>query len=119
MISSSLMNRILTISAIAMFAVVLGLGVFSPAMAAKEPKVDVCHFAEEETVVDSDDVETVIPAHWKIINISQKGADNGHVGHHTDPDADNDPTTDDPQADFEIVDQPTIDQCDALIATNS
>jgi hypothetical protein len=110
------MNRLLTISTIAMFAVVLGLGVLSPAMAAKEPKVDVCHFAEEETVVDSDGVETFIPAHWKIINISQKGADNGHVGHHTDPDANNDGASDDPQSDFEVANFPGL--CDSLIATN-
>lgn len=110
------MNRITALSAIALFAIVLGLGVVSPAMAAKEPKVDVCHFAEEETVVDSEGVETVIPAHWKIINISQKGADNGHVSHHTDPDANNDGIADDPQSDFEVEDDPEL--CDTLIATN-
>jgi len=47
------MNRILTISAIAMFAVVLGLGVVGPAMAAKEVNPNssadtgVCHYFEK------------------------------------------------------------------------
>ncbi len=110
------MKTTLAITAIVMFAVIMGLSTLSPAMAAKEPKVDVCHFAEQETVEDSEGVETFIPAHWKIINISQKGADNGHVNHHTDPDANNDGVANDPQSDFEVADDPEL--CTKLIATN-
>ena len=56
MISASIMNRLLTISAIAMFAVVLGLGVLSPAMADRgsapgQNRVYICH-------VELDDPDT-------------------------------------------------------------
>ncbi len=47
------MNRKLTLSAITMFAVILGLSSLGPAMAKADTTI--CHFAEEETVlVDMD-----------------------------------------------------------------
>jgi len=96
------MNRILTIPAIAMFAVVLGLGVLSPAMAApgnpnSNATVEVCHFFEEEF---DEETNAVIDAHWGVLHTSFKGAQNGHVNGHgesvigevTDPTADPLPT---------------------------
>ena len=73
------MNRILTISAIAMFAVTLGLGVLSPAMAAPN-KVSVCHYEAEE--IDPDTLQ-VIDDFWTIISISGNGqAVTKHMANH-------------------------------------
>lgn len=60
MISASIMNRILTISAIAMFAVVMGVSAFAPAMAAKDTapgqnKVYICHVEHDDP--DTPDVD--------------------------------------------------------------
>ncbi len=79
------MKTTYTIAAIAMFAVILGMSALAPAMAAPAPKVDICHFAEEEIIFDGDGNPIgSIDAHWKILNVSQNGADNGHVGNHGD-----------------------------------
>jgi hypothetical protein len=77
------MKTTYTIAAIAMFAVILGMGALSPAMAVKMDKIDVCHFSEEKIEIDADGVKTVIPAEWKVINISGN-AEKAHVGKHTD-----------------------------------
>ena len=75
------MKTTLTIAAIAMFAIMLGVSAFAPAMAAKADKVDVCHFAEEETEIDPETGEEItIPAHWKVININEN-AMKGHAKH--------------------------------------
>jgi len=63
------MNSKLTIAAITLFAVTLGLGVLSPAMAAPN-KVSVCHYEGEE--IDPDTLE-VIDDFWTIISISGNG----------------------------------------------
>jgi len=87
------MNRILTISAIAMFAVVLGLGVVSPAMAAPNEnanpkasvgKVKICHW-QEEVIDDTDPDNPVVieEAQWVVINVS-RNAEDAHIGVHTD-----------------------------------
>ena len=113
------MNRILTISAIVMFAVVMGIASMTPAMAAKN-KVDLCHYSAEEIVVDDLGVPTgeVIPEHWKIINISQNGnAVNAHENNHAQDNGDGTFTSD-----FQITDDdPVVEAanqvaCDALIA---
>ncbi len=87
------MNRITTISSIAMFAIVLGLGVVSPAMAApndnanekaKVGKGKVCHWQEE--VLDLTDPENPVvveEAKWVVNDIS-KNAHKAHVDVHTD-----------------------------------
>ncbi len=78
------MNRILTISAIAMFAVVLGLGVLSPAMAAKQVNPNssadtgVCHYFEKEI---DEDTEEVTEAQWNVKYVNSNGAMNGHLKH--------------------------------------
>ena len=63
------MNSKLTIAAITLFAVTLGLGVLSPAMAAPN-KESVCHYEAEEidpiTLAVTDDF-------WTIISISSNG----------------------------------------------
>lgn len=78
-----LMKTTLVVAAIAMFAVMLGISAFAPAMAAKADKIDVCHFSEEEIVVDEFGNETIVPAEWKVININGN-AQEAHVGKHTD-----------------------------------
>lgn len=85
------MNTKLTLTAIAMFAVMMGLSMYSPAMAAKLDKSDICHFEESYEVwndlngngeVDEGEVET-IPAEWKIINVNDNSL-SAHLGVHGD-----------------------------------
>lgn len=111
------MNNKLALTAIVMFAVVMGIASMTPAMAAKN-KVDLCHYSAEETIqVDTDgdgigDTEQIIPEHWQIINISQNGkAVNAHVNNHAQDNGDGTFTSD-----FVIVDADTQASCDALIA---
>lgn len=87
------MNTKTTISAIVMFAAVLGMVSFGPAFAAKESKQLICHFEPEyieydtngDGVVDEfDDPEgVVVPAEWKVINVNGNAL-SAHVGVHTD-----------------------------------
>lgn len=73
------MNSKLTIAAITLFAVTLGLGVLSPAMAAPN-KVSVCHYEAEE--IDPD-TGAVIDDFWTIISISSNGkAVEKHIANH-------------------------------------
>jgi len=102
MISASLMNRKLAITAIVMFAVVMGIASMTPAMAAKN-KVDLCHYSAAEEVVNAFGVPTgeVISEHWKIINISQNGnAVNAHENNHAQVNEDESVTPD-----FQITDE--------------
>jgi len=94
------MKTTYTIAAIAMFAVIMGMSALAPAMAVKADKIDVCHFSEEEIEIDADGVETIIPAEWKIINISGN-AEKAHVGKHTDGES----------FDEKISDEFTVDDC--------
>jgi hypothetical protein len=92
MISATIMNRILTISAIAMFAVVMSVSAFAPAMATKpdsngDHKVVICHYQEAETIDNGPDLPpTEIPEAYVVINIDKAGKMNGHfkndVAHH-------------------------------------
>lgn len=102
------MNTKLGLTAIALFAVTLGIGMLSPAVAAKMDRVEICHFAEEEAVLDEDGNLVVEPAQWLRITVNGNAVD-AHVANHADESG---------QSDFEIVDQATSDACDALIATN-
>ena len=116
MISASIMNRILTLSAIAMFAVVMGLAAFAPAALAKGPQpqnnVTLCHFDG-----DPDDDPITDDSVWEVITPNIHAIDK-HIANHIDSDANNDGIADDPQRDFVIVVQADIDQCDTLIETN-
>ena len=92
-----------------MFAVVLGLGVLSPAMATPPDndghKVVICHYQEAKTT-DRNGVtlDIPIPEAYVVINIDKAGKMNGHirndVAHHF-PD-DNDDGVPDGQGDFVI-----------------
>ena len=116
------MNNKLALTAIVMFAVVMGIASMTPAMAAKN-KVDLCHYSAEETVlVDTDedgvgDTEQVIPEYWAKINISANGkAVNAHESNHAQDNGDGTFTND-----FQITDvDPAVQAanqaaCDALI----
>ncbi len=83
------MKTIFTIAAIAMFAVTLGLGLMSPALAEKpddngKHKILLCHFQEEKPlIVDGlpvieDGEPVMIPAEWALIDVDNKGKMNGH-----------------------------------------
>jgi len=117
------MNNKLAITAIVMFAVVMGIASMTPAMAVKN-KVDLCHYSAEETIqVDTDgdgigDTDQVIPENWQSINISQNGkAVSAHVNNHAQDNGDGTFTSD-----FVITDADETVQaqnqaaCDALIA---
>ncbi len=91
------MNRIQTISAIAMFAVVLSMSAISPALAAANDsaseqgkkasnagKINICHW-QEEVIDDTDPDNPVVieEAQWVVINVS-RNAEDAHIGVHTD-----------------------------------
>ena len=75
------MKTTYTIAAIAMFAVILGMGALSPALADREglhnPKVPVCHF-DKDTNDDGD--ETIDDRAW-IVKMVNKHAKIAHLGH--------------------------------------
>ncbi len=119
------MNRILTISAIAMFAVVLGVSAFAPAMATppdRDPphKVVICHYQEAKTTDrDGNTLDIPIPEAYVDINIDKAGKMNGHfkngVAHHFPVDAND---LQNGEGDFVIdnveADNPTPDDNDSL-----
>ena len=79
------MNKTISLAAIAMFAVTLGLGVLSPAMASQpdengKHKVDVCHFADAKNIFNAtgDDTWTNSTAGMVVIDVDNKGQMNGH-----------------------------------------
>ncbi len=77
------MNTKLTLTAITLFAVIMGMSVLAPAMAAKESKVLVCHYQEfvaEDLTVDPPIIGE--EEAWKVININGN-AESAHVDVHT------------------------------------
>ena len=82
------MNKKFAIPAIAMFAVIMGLGVIAPAMAApnndkSSATTAVCHYFaeyldEEETELDLEN------SAWGVLFVSSQGAANGHEKHGDD-----------------------------------
>ncbi len=77
------MKTTLTIAAIVMFAVTMGLGLMSPALATQpdddgEHKMQICHYQEAETITNDDGTTTDIPAEWALIDVDNKGKMNGH-----------------------------------------
>ena len=110
------MNRIQTIAAIAMFAVVLGMSAISPAMAKAETTI--CHYAEEETVlIDTDgdgipDTPVVEEAHWAFLTLNNNGATNGHLKNHGE-DTTGDGEIDTP--DFKVFDDASTLICTGLV----
>jgi len=84
------MNTKLSLTAITLFAVTMGIGFLTPALAAPLPKSDVCHFEEEEIiptdsngdgVIDEFDTPIVVPAEWKVININDNAL-SAHLDRH-------------------------------------
>ena len=74
-----------------MFAVVLGVSAFAPAMATKpdvngEHKVEFCHYQKAETIVIPDEPDIEIPEAYVVIEVDNAGKLNGHfkneVAHH-------------------------------------
>jgi len=78
------MNKKIALSAIAMFAVTLGLGVLSPALADKpqgdEHKIEVCHFSEAYSTFNAtgQNETTSFTYGMTLIEIDNMGAFNGH-----------------------------------------
>ena len=124
------MNTKLALTAIALFAVTLGLGMLSPAMAIKpdpnEPhKAVICHYQKAETIVNPDESVTEIPEAYVVIEVDNAGKMNGHfkneASHHFPVDGDG---VQNGQGDFVIdnddeVNDPTeandsVDDCLAL-----
>ncbi len=110
------MNHKLAITAIALFAVTMGMSLFTPAMAKADTTI--CHFAEEETVlIDTNgdgmpDTPVVEPAHWKFLTLNNNGATNGHLKNHGQ-DTDSDGTID--IRDFLVTDSDTRSACQTLV----
>ena len=89
------MKTTYTIAAIAMFAVILGMGALSPAMAApnndkSSAKTAVCHYFAEyqvdefgEYILDENDEKILIEeeSFWGVLYVSSRGAANGHSNH--------------------------------------
>ncbi len=95
-----------------MFAVVLGVSAFAPAMATppdRDPphKVVICHYQEAKTTDrNGEDLEIPIPEAYVVINIDKAGKMNGHirddVAHHFPVDANG---VQNGQGDFEITNE--------------
>ena len=72
------MKNTYAIAAIALVAVAMGMSAFAPAALASPPasdhlKYEICHYEAEKTVE-----EVVIPAHWALIDVDNKGMLKGH-----------------------------------------
>jgi hypothetical protein len=79
------MNKTISLAAIAMFAVIMGMGAFAPAMGApgnpnSAATTAVCHYDLVE-----DDLETEVDeseeSAWIVLHTSSQGATNGHLKH--------------------------------------
>ena len=85
------MNKITTLAAISMFAVIMGMSAFTPALATPKGNSGtdaiVCHFfAEYETLdgelvlVDGEPVLIPELSEWNLLYLNSQGAVNGHTG---------------------------------------
>ena len=106
------MNRKIALTAIAMFAVILGMSAVAPAMAApgnpqSQATTQVCHLFEE--VVDDPNTpeDETEAAHWGVLYTNTNGATNGHLKHGDSLIGD----TTDPTADPPTI---TVDDCGLL-----
>lgn len=78
------MNKIATLAAISMFAVILGLGAFGPAMAVpgnekSKATASVCHWDEVEDDILTVDVDESLESAWIVLYLNGNGQINGHV----------------------------------------
>lgn len=114
------MNTKLALSAIFLFAVTLGIGMFPAALAKADTTI--CHFAEEEIIeIDVNGDGTISPdeifveeAHWMFLTLNNNGAVNGHLKNHGE-DMNGDGVIDDDEKDFIVNDAVTTAACQALI----
>ena len=115
------MNSKITLTAIALFAAILGMSSLSPAMAKADTTI--CHFAETEYMTDPVTGEVITDpvtgepivleeAHWMFLTLNNNGAVNGHLKNHGE-DSDGDGVID--IADFIIDSVESADTCQALI----
>ena len=125
------MNTKLALSAIVLFAVTLGMGLFPTAMAKADTTI--CHFAEDELLLEDTDGDGIPdtpvledtdgdgipdtpvvaePAHWMFLTLNNNGAVNGHLKNHGE-DTDDDGVIDIPE--FVIEDDVDTADCQALI----
>jgi hypothetical protein len=79
------MNKTISLAAIAMVAVIMGLSAFAPAAMADRPQpgeeTAVCHF-DRDTNDDGDD--TLDDRAWEVLTPNNHGATHGHQGHGDD-----------------------------------
>ena len=132
------MKTTYTIAAIAMFAVILGMGVLAPAMASKpvageNHRIEFCHYQEAKpqiTDAEGNITQVEVLEAYVVIETDKKGQMNGHFkhgdAHHFPVNADGSPTGD--EGDFlfsvdEITGEPvdlegndTIAECETLNA---
>ncbi|HUT06583.1 MAG TPA: hypothetical protein VMW74_07855 [Nitrosopumilaceae archaeon] len=98
------MNKTISLAAIAMFAVIMGLGAFAPAvLAEKMPKVDLCHNDDGE-----DGIRGNVDDFWEQKSVNGNSLDK-HIANHFDENN---------VFDFEVVDGATQATCDALVAAD-
>ncbi len=98
------MNKTISLAAIAMFAVMMGLATFAPvALAEKMPKVDLCHNDDGE-----DGIRGNVDDFWEQKSVNGNSLDK-HIANHFDESG---------VFDFEIVDGATQATCDALVAAD-
>jgi len=79
------MKTTLTIAAIAMFAVILGMSAIAPAMATpgnpnSAATTRLCHFDEVEDDPETE-VDESLDSSWIVLHTSSQGATNGHEKH--------------------------------------
>ena len=79
------MNKTISLAAIAMVAVIMGMSAFAPDAFAKQNKPhvvdDVCHFDRD---VNNDGDITTDDMAWIVLSPNTHGAQNGHVNGHGD-----------------------------------
>ncbi len=91
------MNTKLALTAIAMFAVILGMSALTPAMAAPNNErssatTPVCHFFAVYVDADGDGIPDIDPttgektlideeSFWGVLYVSSRGAEKGHTNH--------------------------------------
>ncbi len=98
------MNKTISLAAIAMFAVMMGLATFAPvALAEKMEKVILCHNDDGE-----DGIRGNVDDFWEQKSVNGNSLDK-HVANHFDENG---------VFDFEIVDGDTQGTCDALVAAD-
>jgi hypothetical protein len=102
------MNKITTLAAISMFAVMMGLGAFAPAaFSEKMDRVSICHNDD-----GADGIRGTVDDFWEQKSVNGNSLDK-HMANHFDVDG-----VHDFEVDTSAVDTPTQVLCDALVAAD-